>query len=119
VCWRQKFHPIHPDLRIMQQKPRAFRKFSPNLPQFEHNQRLIFLHQGDAEREHPSDRPKTNRCPMPEFFANLPHSFPARAVPAAVIAVFDGFTLDPVRGRLGAMQKEMDRALPRTRLFRH
>ena len=56
---------------------------------------------------------------MPDFFANLPHSFPARAVPAAVIAVFDGFTLDPVRGRLGAMQKEMDRALPRTRLFRH
>lgn len=56
---------------------------------------------------------------MPEFFANLPNSFPVRAVPAAVIAVFDGFTIDPVRGRLNEMQKDMDRALPRTRLFRN
>ncbi len=56
---------------------------------------------------------------MSEFFANLPHSLQSRAVPAAVLAVFDGFTVDPTRGRLGAMQKEMNRALPRTSLFRH
>jgi hypothetical protein len=103
----------------MQQERHAFRENLLYSPHFEHNHRLVFLHRGGAEREHLSDRPKKNRCPMPEFFANLPQSFPARAVPAAVIAVFDGFTLDPVRGRLGAIQKDMDRALPRTRLFRH
>ena len=56
---------------------------------------------------------------MTEFLANLPQTFPGRAVPNAMLLVFDGFTIDPVRGRLNKMQQDMDRALPRTRLFRH
>lgn len=56
---------------------------------------------------------------MTALLNTLSSRAPAFTLPNAMLAVFDGFTIDPVRGRLSAMSKEMDRALPRTRLFRH
>ncbi len=55
---------------------------------------------------------------MTDLLNTLTTSAPLRAVPHAMLAVFDGFTQDPVRDRLITVQKDMSRALPRTRLFR-
>lgn len=55
---------------------------------------------------------------MTDLLNTITSSAPVRAVPQAMLAVFDGFTQDPVRDRLITVQKDMSRALPRTRLFR-
>lgn len=49
----------------------------------------------------------------------LPKRFPARAVPQALLAVYDGITIDPVRTRLTSMKLDMFSAPPHIRIFRH
>jgi hypothetical protein len=61
---------------------------------------------------------QTKGTTMTDLLNTLTTSAPLRAVPHAMLAVFDGFTQDPVRDRLITVQKDMSRALPRTRLFR-
>jgi hypothetical protein len=56
---------------------------------------------------------------MPEHFAYLPHSFPGRATPGAVLAVLGGFSDNPEPARVGRFLKAMDRALPRNRVVLH
>lgn len=56
---------------------------------------------------------------MPEYFAYLPHSFPGRFVPGAVLAIMGGFSDDDTRTRAGQFIKKMDSSLPRNRVVLH
>lgn len=49
----------------------------------------------------------------------LPRRFPSRAVPHALLAVYDGITIDPVRTRLTAMKRDFDNVAPQIHIFRH
>lgn len=49
----------------------------------------------------------------------LPKRFPARAVPQALLAVYDGVTIDPVRTRLTRMKLDMFTTPSHIRIFRH
>ncbi|MDD7970054.1 hypothetical protein [Roseinatronobacter alkalisoli] len=56
---------------------------------------------------------------MTHDIAILPKRLPGRAVPQALLAVYDGITNDAVRARLTSMQRDLSMAPPHIRVFRH